>query len=273
MTALVEQRRFSAIGLEISDEVATIRFDRPQANNSIDQMLLTELHQVLDELAGSSVRVIVLRGDERAFCTGMDFGAFTDGMAGADTDDQDAQTRSAAMTRSYMDLLKKLSLHRCIVISLIEGRALAGGVGIVAASDYAIAGEGSTFALPEVIWGLLPSMVIPYLIRRVGHQKALQMTMLGRTLDARQAAAVGLVDQAEAPQDLERALGMILRQISRMHAPVAPLMKQYFRDLSAITDEVEDRAVRTTTELSRDELVKANIANFTRYGRFPWSAR
>nr|WP_243863807.1 enoyl-CoA hydratase-related protein [Brooklawnia cerclae] len=274
MGTLVGQRRFTTIDVVVTDEVASVRFDRPRANNSIDRVLLSELHEVFDLLDASEVRVIVLRGDEHAFCTGMDFNAYTAGVDRRGIPGAGQEERLVTeMTRSYMDLLRKMSLHRCVVVSVVEGKALAGGIGIVAASDYAIASEQSTFGLPEVIWGLLPSMAVPYLIRRVGHQAAYRMTMLGHTIDARRAAAIDLVDECVAPEELDRALDLLLRQLGRMYAPVVPLMKRYFRDLSAITDEVEEHAVRTTTERSRDERVKANIANFTRHGRFPWSPK
>lgn len=274
METLVGERRFGTIDVVVTGEVASVRFDRPQANNSIDRALLSELHEVLDLLDTSQIRAIVLRGDEHAFCTGMDFNAYIAGVNQSGTSGARQEERLiTGMTRSYMDLLKKMSLHRCIVISLVEGKVLAGGLGIVAASDYAIASERSTFGLPEVIWGLLPSMAVPYLIRRVGHQAAYRMTMLGHTIDARRAADIDLVDECVAPEDLDRALDLVLRQLGRMYAPVAPLMKRYFRDMSTITDEVEEHAVRTTTERSRDERVKANIANFIRHGRFPWSSR
>lgn len=273
MSVQVAQLRFDTLEVEIDQDVASVQLNRPHAANSINDAMLCELHEILDLLAESAVRVIVLRGDERAFCTGMDFNAYTDGMTGPGRPAEGPDAQVAAMTRSYMDLLKKLSLHPCIIVTVVEGKVLAGGVGIVAASDYALAADGTTFGLSEVIWGLLPAMVLPYLIRRVGHQPAYRMTMLSGTMTAEQAAEIDLVDQCLPPDQLDRAFGALLRQLRRLHAPVAPVMKSYFRDISNITDDIEDHAVRTTASRSQDELVQANIAAFTRHGRLPWSTR
>lgn len=273
MTTAAERLKFDTLDVVIDEDVAVVRLNRPHAANSINEIMLDELHEVLDVLGDSSVRVILLRGDERAFCTGMDFSAYTTSMADFGQQDSDSAARLSTMTRHYMDLLKKVSLHRCVVVALIEGKVLAGGVGIVAASDYVLATDRSTFGLSEVIWGLLPSMVLPYLIRRTGHQAAYRMTMLSGTMSAQQALAVDLVDECCPTDDLDRALELVVRRLRRMHAPVVPVMKSYFRRISNITDEIEEHAVHTTESRAQDELVQANIANFTRYGRFPWSAR
>ena len=81
------------------------------------------------------------------------------------------------MTQMYMDTLRRITLFSKVVISCVDGQVLAGGVGLVACSDLVIATSKAEFGLSEALWGLLPAMVLPYLIRKVGVQKAYFMTL------------------------------------------------------------------------------------------------
>ena len=92
---------------------------------------------------------------------------------------------------------------------------MAGGVGLVAACDLAVAGPAATFTLSETLWGLLPAMVMPFLVRRVGPQRAFRLTLSAETIDASEAHRIGMVDElAENPEVKLRALE---RRLSRLH--------------------------------------------------------
>ncbi|SPF68543.1 Crotonase superfamily [Propionibacterium ruminifibrarum] len=259
------ESEFTTLDLVVVGDIATVTLDRPEHRNSFNFTLLSEVHRALDLIeADGRMRALVLRGNESHFCTGMDFQAYS--LAGSNA------AGGERGTREYMKLLRRLSMFPKIVVSAVEGLTLAGGVGLVAASDLVVASTRASFGLPEVMWGLLPSMVLPHLIWKVGHQSARRMTMLGGTISAQEAAGMGLVDQCVTPERIDSALSSLMIRVRRIHPPVVGVMKEYFRTLSGITDKVEEAAVSMTFELASREDVRQNIDGYLRSGRLPWLA-
>ena len=146
---------------------------------------------------------------------------------------------------------------------------MAGGIGLVAASDLVIAAGTARFSLSEALWGLLPAMVLPHLIRRVGFQAAFRMTLTTETLNAEAAAKIRLVDEVADPT--ERRLKQLQTRLNCLDKETIKDIKNYFkRHLYPITPEQESAAVNETTRLSRSERVQAGIRNYVEQGTFPW---
>ena len=151
----------------------TVTIDRLESENSMNRTFLRELNGVLDRAeADPACRLLVIAGPKGVFCTGMDFGEVVADADAAGTDGDDGTDHPM-----YRDLFKRRSLTPTVIVSLVDGRASAGGIGLVAASDYVVATPRSQFSLSEGLWGLLPAMVAPYLIRRIGFQNAYRMTL------------------------------------------------------------------------------------------------
>src|SRR5205823_11813173 len=192
------------------------------------------------------------------FCTGMDFAEAVARFHRAEP------ARDEALNQLYMNLLGKISNSSAIVISVVDGVAMAGGIGLVAASDLVIASERARFSLSEALWGLLPAMVLPYLIRRVGFQTAYKMTLTTETLTAEAAANAHLVD--DVIDDTERKLKQLQSRVNRLDKETVADLKRYFRQhLRPITAEKEKAAVQETTRLSRSERVQTNIRNYVEH--------
>lgn len=235
----------------------TITLHRPEQRNSINTLLLTELHQVLD-FAERQVkyRFIILQGENKVFCTGMDFHE-----AGHITSNNDFSTL-------YMSLLIRLTKTPKVIISLLDGQVLAGGVGLVAASDLVLGTAHTQFNLPEVIWGLLPACVMPFLIRRIGFQKAYYMTLTTQTVSATQAYAMGLMD--EIADDLTENLHRLILRLQRISEETIGDLKTYFKKMWIVTDEMEMIAVDELRRLTMSQRVQSNIKNFIEHQQFPW---
>lgn len=107
------------------------------------------------------------------FCTGLDFRKLVT--------TQGSSIVSPSQT-DYITTLQRLSTNNMATISLIDGKVVAGGVGIAVASDIIIATPDSSFSLPKLLWGLIPACVLPYLIRRIGPQKASMLASPARPL-------------------------------------------------------------------------------------------
>lgn len=251
---------YQTIQLKTMRGALEIRIDRPEADNSINDTLLTELKLAI---AGAeqdpAIKVIVLCGNATHFCTGMDFQAVAaNGRENPFIDDSD----------SYYEVLKMLTMSSCIVISKMEGKVNAGGIGLVAASDIVVAGHHATFSLSEALFGLIPACVMPFLIRRIGHQKAQWLALTTQTISVARAHELGLVDEyAEQVNDLVRRN---LLRISKLENETIGTLKNYMTKLWIIDSQTQRIAVDQISDLMKSPAVQRNIKNFVEKGKFPW---
>ena len=167
-----------------------------------------------------------------------------------------------------MEFLKYIRTIPKVVISIVDGRVLAGGVGIVAASDLVISTSKSEFGLSEAIWGLMPSMVLPFLIRRTGVQFAYMMTLTTFNMDAETACKNHLVDLIT--EDPQRALVKYCLRLTKIDSKTVGRIKEYFKKIWIITEQMENNAVKTTDSLTNDPEIRENIYNYQYFGKFPW---
>lgn len=233
-----------------------ITLNRLEQRNSLNTTLLNELNQVLNIAdKNPDCRIIVLSGQSGIFCTGMDFNEVS------------YQSDDLISASSYMNTLKRFATMSKVIIAEIDGQVMAGGVGLVAASDIVIATTRSHFTLSEALWGLLPANVLPYLIRRVGFQKAYWMTLTTQTLSATDAHAIHLVDELSDQGDVLRKLIM---RLARLDEQTIMDMKQYFQKLWFINETMEQVAISELERLMAEPRVKNNITRFVREGKFPW---
>lgn len=247
---------------KIAKNCITITLNRPSQRNTINNQLLQELHQVLDQVENDATcRVVILAGQSGVFCTGMDFQEMSSVAFSAHNDIVDWASQ-------YMGLLKRFSSTSKIIIAKVEGEVTAGGIGFVSASDIVIAHTQSQFMLSEALWGLLPANVLPYLIRRVGFQKAYFMTLTTQKMTAEEAHACHLVD--EVTDQLDDVMRRYLLRLTRLNSSTIQDMKTYFRKLWIVNDAMEKAAIHELARLIQESRVQTNIKNFVENRKFPW---
>jgi len=215
---------------------------------------------VTDAEANDDCRVIVLEGTGGIFCEGMDLQAVVDGAPDA-----------AGHVHAFASLLGRLRRSPRPVVAVVDGAALGGGVGLAAVADLVVATARATFALPEVILGLLPAVVLPVLHERLGPRRA-RWLALTSGVDARRALDLGLADHlVEDPALLERALRPILRHLLRA-CPEAVAGLKALGD--AVSASEPDRALRLgadcTAALVSDPERVAAIRAFLQGEPAPW---
>ena len=159
------------LSLHVADGLAHLTLTRPEPR--IDDALLAGLHAALDRCEAEGVSVLILRGQPTVFCAGGDFGALVESGR---TDPGGGVADPAPL----YDLWLRLTEAPFVSVSVVRGRVNAGGVGLVAATDLVIAEPGASFALSELLFGLFPACVLPFLVRRVGAQRAHQLTLTTR---------------------------------------------------------------------------------------------
>jgi enoyl-CoA hydratase/carnithine racemase len=163
--------------------VAEIVLDRPAKLNAFNLQLLHDLEAAVGELAGGEVpRVVLVRGEGRAFCAGLDLDMMSE--QGMPPDFFAAQERA-------FTALERLP---AIVVVQLHGHCLGGGLQLALACDIRIAGEDALLGLPAALEGLVPGMACWRLPRVVGTGRAMRLAVLGTPIDAAEALAIGLVD-------------------------------------------------------------------------------
>ncbi len=228
----------SGAPVERDGTTATLWLDRPERHNAFDDRLIRETSAALAGLAeDAAVRAVLLAGKGKSFSAGADL-AWMRRMAGYSPEENEADARALA------DLLHRLATLPKPTIALVQGAAMGGGVGLVAACDIAIAAEDAVFALSEVRLGLIPAVISPYVIAAIGSRAARRYMLTAERFDARQALALGLVS-AVVPADKLAAEGARLAAILAQNGPQA--MAETKRLLSAVAGRPIDDALRGDT--------------------------
>lgn len=177
--------------IETEGRLATLRLNRPDSRNALSIELIDALRERLQELgAMDGVSVVVVTGEGRAFCAGMDLKQVQDG---GDT------------PKRLLEALARLTLEiralPAVVLASVNGAAIGGGCGLACACDLAITHDDAKLGFPEVDLGLCPAVVAPWVVRRVGAGRARAILLRGGLMSGRDAMAAGLVDESAATRD------------------------------------------------------------------------
>lgn len=173
------------------DGIFTLTLNRPSKYNALNRSLVTAICAALKKADQSpSVAAIVIAGNGRSFC------------AGADTSEL-GETRQAAAIRQHARATASLMLApRKVskpVIAAVHGYALGAGCGLAAACDFVVADPDARLGYPELRHGIVPALVMPGLVRRIGETRAYQLAAQAEWLAAIPARTIGLVDEVSAP--------------------------------------------------------------------------
>ncbi len=169
--------------------VAQLILNRPEKRNALNGALVEALTTALAETAQDGrVRVLVLRGEGKDFCSGADL-AELERIAGLGPE------ASLADASRMGELFLAMRRHPRPIVAAVRGRALAGGCGLATACDLIVAEEGAQFGFPEVHLGFVPAMVMTLLRRKVTEGRAFELSTLGHRIDAAEAERIGLVNR------------------------------------------------------------------------------
>ncbi|KVA10368.1 enoyl-CoA hydratase/isomerase family protein [Burkholderia ubonensis] len=192
--------RYETIKVNEANCVATVTLARPDVRNAFNETMIAELTTAFEWLdAHAGVRAVVLAAVGPAFCAGADLN-WMKKMAGYSDDENRADARKLARMLE--------AIHRCgkPVIARVHGDAYAGGVGLVAAADIAIAADGVKFCLSEARLGLIPATIAPYVVRAMGERAARRYFTTAEVFDGARAAALGFVHEAVPAEALDETV-------------------------------------------------------------------
>jgi enoyl-CoA hydratase/carnithine racemase len=204
-------RTYERIVVTRAGSVETIALNNPPRRNAIGPQMTNELLWALEDArAAGDVRAIVLTGEGKAFCAGGDF-------AGANVGD------GLPPKGDFADLLASLCGSDKPVVARVNGDAMGGGLGIVAACTFAVASSQARFGTPEIDVGLFPMMIMAVLARHAPRRRLLEMMLLGQRFDAAEATRLGFVNRAVDPEALDAEVKAITDAIAAKSASTVRL--------------------------------------------------
>ena len=192
----------AGLRIEREDGVLRITLAKPERRNAFDAALIAELHEAFSDV--DDTRVVVLAGDGPSFCAGAD----VEWMRASAELDVEANVADANAMRRMFEAIDGCPAP---VIALVQGHALGGGIGLVACSDIVIAQPRAVFAFSEVKLGIVPAVISPFALRKIGESAARRYFVTGERFDAPTALAIGLVH--EISDDLDAALERVLGEL------------------------------------------------------------
>jgi methylglutaconyl-CoA hydratase len=191
-----------ALRIERDDDVLRVTLARPETRNAFDAALVAELSEAFVDVG--TARAVVLAGDGPSFCAGADVEWM---RASIELGHDDNVADATALRR----MLEAIDGCPAPVIAVVHGHALGGGVGLVACADVAVADEGTAFAFSEVKLGIIPAVISPFALRKVGESAARRYFVTGERFDAATALRIGLVH--EVTRDRGASLDRILAEL------------------------------------------------------------
>ncbi len=187
--------------------VGRVWLDRPDVRNAFNAVMIGELREAFRSLAADeAVRVVVLSGRGTSFCAGADLAWMREGI-GYSREQNLRETLDLAECLHDLYSLPKPTVAR------VNGPAIGGGTGFLAACDIAVASTEARFGLSEVKIWVVPAAISPYVLRRIGESRARQYFLTGERFDACRAETIGLVNAAVAPDELEARVEAVVSSL------------------------------------------------------------
>jgi methylglutaconyl-CoA hydratase len=251
---------------EIHNSIARVTLDRPEIHNALNEELIGRLTQAFKDLGTRpEIRAIVLQGNGRSFSAGADLN-WTRRVAGFTPE----ENRRDAHTAIEMFL----TIVRCPkpVIARVHGSALGGGSGLVATSDISVATENAQFGFTEVKLGIVPALISPFVVARIGAANAREYFLTGEKFSAETAYSIGLVNHVvQSEADMDALIEMKLAHILEASASAIAATKEL---ILTVAGHPVDSMSSTTAEASvrsrASADAQAGVSAFLSHGKPPW---
>jgi methylglutaconyl-CoA hydratase len=233
----------SALRVEREGEILRITLARPERRNALDAELIRELAEAFVDVGRS--RAVVLAGEGASFSAGAD----VDWMRSSADLSYEENLADANALRGMLE-----AIDRCPapVISRVQGHALGGGCGLVACSDIAVAADDAIFGFSEVKLGIVPAVISPFALAKIGPSAARRYFVTGEPFDAHTALRIGLVH--EAARDLDAALERVLAEVMSAGPKAARAAKRLVLERPDGPETARSIAERRTSDEGQEGL-------------------
>jgi methylglutaconyl-CoA hydratase len=248
--------------------IALVWLNRPDVRNAFNETMIAEITAAFRTLdADTGVRAIILAGQGKAFCAGADLN-WMKKMAGYSYEQNYEDALGLANMLHTIHTVKKPTLAR------VHGAAFAGGMGLVAACDIAVAGHSAEFCLSEVKLGLVPATISPYVIAAMGERAAYRYMLTAEPFPAAEAYRIGFVQEIAQDGELDGVINQILGHLvggsPAAHASTKDLLRAVAGQRLG-PDLIKDTATRIAAARASDE-GKEGIRSFLEKRKPAWVA-
>lgn len=247
------------VDLTVADGVARVVLNRPAKRNALNRELMAQLSEAVAQVAGDeSVRLMALAAEGTVFCAGMDLAEME-----SRADDPEGSQLWQEDTRVYRDLLFAITTLRVPTLAVVQGPALAGGLGLVLACDLVIASRSAYFSLPEPKRGISAAVVTPLLVYRVGTSVSSRLLLSGQRLSAIEAAHVGLSHALVYDEELAATEAEWTRSILTGSREALAVTKQSLLDCAgpSLVNQLE-AAMQVSAKARETEDAREGLAAF-----------
>jgi len=259
---------YKTLLVDESGGVVFVTLNRPEAHNAFNDELIAEAIDLFGSVGtNASARAIVLRSGGPNFCAGADL----NWMSRMVSYTRDENIRDSSQLAKMFAIMNECPLP---IIGRIQGAAIGGGVGLVAVCDLAIATRESKFGLSEVKLGILPAVISPYVIAKIGESHARALFMTGERFDAERALRIGLVHRLVDDADsLDAAVNDALSQLMSSGPQAVRACKKL---IAYVATHPQEDAVPYTIEAIAERRIseegQQGMQAFLEKKKAPWNA-
>jgi methylglutaconyl-CoA hydratase len=258
----------STVRVSREGPIARVTLARPAVRNAFDEVAIDELTRVfLSFVYDEETRVVVLAGEGAVFCAGADIDWMRRAGSWSKSENETDAERMAGMLRAIDDCSKP-------VVAVVQGAAIGGGVGLVAASDVAVAAEDAVFSLAEVKLGILPSVISPHVLRAIGSRQARRYFLTGERFGAAEARRIGLVHELAPAGELFAAGERLVEALLTSAPQAVGVAKRLIGEVAGKSpEEAMPLTVRTIAERRASEEAKEGLTAFLEKRPPAWAPR
>ena len=213
---------------ETDGPVVRITLNRPEVRNAFNEELIAELTAWAESVKPGGARVAVLSGAGKMFCAGADL-AWMSKMVGYSHEENVRDARAMARMFEVLDALP------IPLIGRVHGAALGGGVGLAAVCDIVVAADDAAFAFTEVKLGILPAVISPYAIAKIGRTAARELFLTGARFSAARAKEIGLIHAVVEAGDLDRVVAKYVNDLVTSAPEAVAAAKRLIAEVAGAT--------------------------------------
>ncbi len=234
---------FKHIVFDMSNTVATITLNRPPLN-VLNIEMLEELAAAFNTVVREEPKILVLKGEGKAFCAGVDVSDHT-------------EEKAARMISAFHRLFHIMSRMMTPTIAVVRGACLGGGCELATFCDIVIASENAKFGQPEIKVGVIAPVAAAFFPKMIGCRRTLELLLTGATIDAAEASHIGLINRTVPEEDFDAVVEKTIKTLAALSGPVLRLNKR------AVLDGLEldfERALGGVEDIYMHELMRTEDA-------------
>jgi methylglutaconyl-CoA hydratase len=260
---------------EQDDGVLRVTMQRPELHNAFIDAMITELHTVFARIAAATladtdmrrcVKAVVLTGAGKSFCAGADLNWMKQMVDYSEAD-------NVADSKRLFDMFRAIRACPVPVVARVNGAAMGGGAGLVAACDIAVSSERAVYAFSECRLGLVPAVISGFVMEKIGAAQCARYFLTAAPFKAPAALAMGLVHEVASTDELDAAVNTLCAQIAGNSPAAVRLCKQLTHRVQQLgdVDATRDFVTRTIAQARVSSEGQQGLGAFLNKQPLPWA--